>query len=542
MSARLKIWVCVLALGFLVAGCGGSKGSASAPVGESAATQLANSVSIGNYKSLSLAQEESKSSSTVKTAYLHKMFDYATSFLMSSAHAQTADCSAATDVLKLVGITDGGAIDPISVTATGTDQCGVGFTDMFNSVNYILLVGEGLYKDGQTCNLVFLQKSNGNMFCVGEAQAARYKIKGSKNWSNYAILQESNDGRYMFLEATAQIFKNNVISGEITKILRFDLSDLSAGPKVTTVYEGYNTSWMGSYSASSEYEGFYVYGYTGLDSGNMAIQYYRYVSNGSSYVSVQRAQYVSFDANGVPSKKTIDFNAVNNWGWINVNCWLRKTTEPTKAFFVTNGGIYSVDNSSNSTVVPSVVQQNTALCQNSWGVNTIARRGDTYYSVVNNYNFGYNYGMYGSSASSISLISNDLSGSDLITPISNVANDSAWGWSQNKIVTSLDYLYITLPNTDNWYNYGASANKGDAVIQVDPASYVAQLVVDKTSGYLIMSVDANMTDNKVKLTGRLKNTDDLDKFAGTISGGVSPSFTVDTSSTSTYKPVSIIKL
>ena len=56
---------------------------------------------------------------------------------------------------------------------------------------------------------------------------------------NYAILQNSEDGNYMFLEATAQIFKNNVLTGEITKLLRFDLTDLNSGPQAKTIYEGY---------------------------------------------------------------------------------------------------------------------------------------------------------------------------------------------------------------------------------------------------------------------------------------------------------------
>jgi hypothetical protein len=90
---------------------------------------------------------------------------------------------------------------------------------MFEAGNYILLTGDGIYKDDLTCNLVFLNKSNGELFCVGESAPAKYDILGKSAWKNYARLQLSTDKNYLFLEAAAVIFdSNNQITGKKTKI------------------------------------------------------------------------------------------------------------------------------------------------------------------------------------------------------------------------------------------------------------------------------------------------------------------------------------
>jgi hypothetical protein len=550
----------IITLSTLLIACGGgtknsSTSSSTPPVANaSQSNQLANSISIGGYSSLSVAELSATSSSSTTRTVFNKVLNNLASLFVKSSIAQTStECSASTDIKKLVGISSDGSITPISVTQ-GTDQCGVGFLDMFDAKNYVLLVGEGIYKDDLTCNLVFVKKADGEMFCVGETQAARYKIKGSKNWSNYAVLQVSNDGNYMFLEATAQIFKNNILSGEITKLLRFDLTDLNAGPQAKTLYEGYNTSWMsGMYTSNgtSEYEGFFINGYVGLDNGNLAIQYYRYVSNGSSYVSANRAQYVSFDSAGNPVKSNIDFSSsFGQSSWPQINCWLKTSDNPSKAYLVSNaaynyggyinGGtgysLYSIDAPSSSTnVIPTVVVSSTALCQNSYAANTLARRGNTYYSVTNSYNYsGTNYG----GGTSTFLVANDLSGNpDVQTPIS--FNSSGWGWNSSKITTSKDYLYVTLPQSSwSWWD-----NLGDTIIQVTPGTGAVATAISSANSYLVTSVSANLNDNLVKVSGRIKTTDDLTKFVGTINGAASsPTFTVDTTASTGYKPITIVKL
>jgi hypothetical protein len=530
---------------------------AAAPVANtSASNQLAGSVAIGGYTSLSVAQLATPtSSSSTRTAFNRVFQNLASLFVKNSVAQATTACSSSSDVMKLVGIGSDGSLTPIAVTL-GTDACGVGFLDMFDAKNYVLLVGEGIYKDDLTCNLVFVKKADGQMFCVGETQSARYKIKGSKSWGNYQILQVSEDGNFLFLEASAQTFKNNIQTGELTKLLRFDLTDLNAGPQAKTIYEGFNTNWMstmyGSSNASTEQEGFAIQGYVGLDNGNLAIQFYRNFSNGSSWFSVNRAQYVSFDSAGNPVKSNIDFSGgfgSNNWP--SISCWLKTSANPSKAYLVTNAsysyggymagggtgyGIFSIDapSSGATTVMPNVVVQRTALCSNSWSANTITRRGNTYYSVTNSYN--YNGSSFGSGTSTY-LVSNDLTGGP-DTQIALSFNSNGWGWSNSKITTSKDYLYVTLPQTSySWWD-----NSGDSVIQVNPLGGSVSTAINSSSSYLVSSVSASLIDNAVKVSGRIKSSDDLAKFVGTITGATTPVFTLDTTNSTGYKPITVVKL
>jgi hypothetical protein len=135
------------------------------------------------------------------------------------------------------------------------------------------------------------------------------------------------------------------------------------------------------------------------------------------------------------------------------------------------------------------------------------------------------------------MISNSLDGNpDSIIPIN--FNNSGWGWNSSKIINSKDYLYVTLPNTSwAWWN-----TAGDTIIQVDPTTGSFVDAISAASSYLITSASSTTSDNIVKVTGRKKDTDDLDKFSGTIQGGVTPRFDVDTSSSTSYKPVTIVKL
>lgn len=83
--------------------------------------------------------------------------------LISPAYAATC----AIDAYKLVGVNADGASTPIPVTAGGVDQCGIGFRSMFDAGKYILLTGDSIYKDDLISNLAFLNKSGGELFCVG---------------------------------------------------------------------------------------------------------------------------------------------------------------------------------------------------------------------------------------------------------------------------------------------------------------------------------------------------------------------------------------
>ena len=104
--------------------------------------------------------------------------------------------------------------------------------------------------------------------------------------------------------------------------------------------------------------------------------------------------------------------------------------------------------------------------------------------------------------------------------------------------SSKDYLYVTLPQqTMNCWD-----NLGDTLIQVTPATGAVATAIPSSSSYLITSVSSNMTDNIVKVSGRIKTSDDLTKFLGTITGSLSPIFNLDTTAATGYKPVTVVKL
>lgn len=187
-------------------------------------------------------------------------------FFIKPAIAQSSSLCQ-TDAYKLVGVGDDGSLTSLKVTQ-GTDSCNVGFREMFDLGSYILLTGEGIYKNDLTCNMVFLHKSTGSLYCVGENLASRYQITtaSSSNTGTAAGGSTSNaekvqtilsaDGKTTFALVNAQsttFDSNNQISGIKTKLLRFDLNDLDNGPKAAVLLEGFQSSWS-AYNTASEFE------------------------------------------------------------------------------------------------------------------------------------------------------------------------------------------------------------------------------------------------------------------------------------------------
>ena len=159
---RVLSHIGLLALVFALSACGGGGGGTSTSVtpsgtstsGSGAATdtvapvantsssnQLASSVSIRGYSSLSVAQLTTTSTtSSTRTAFNRVLQNLAGLFVKNSVAQASSTCTNSTDIMKLVGISSDGSVTPISVTL-GADACGVGFLDMFDAKNYILLVG-----------------------------------------------------------------------------------------------------------------------------------------------------------------------------------------------------------------------------------------------------------------------------------------------------------------------------------------------------------------------------------------------------------------
>ncbi len=230
---------------------------------EGSSTELASNVAINSFRSVSIA---ATTTTGVRTAsLLQRIQTDMASFFIKPAFAQSsAICQ--TDAYKLVGVGEDGSLTPLKVTK-GTDSCNVGFREMFDLGSYILLTGEGIYKNDLTCNIVFLQKSSGALFCVGESLTSRYQIATATSSNNMAagssvsnaekvqtILAADGSTSYALINAQSTTFdSNNQISGIKTKVLRFDLTDLSNGPKAAVILEGFQSSWQ-SYNTASEFE------------------------------------------------------------------------------------------------------------------------------------------------------------------------------------------------------------------------------------------------------------------------------------------------
>lgn len=199
---QTRLWPLVVAVisAIMLTACGGGGGSSTtttqtpvttAPVAATASNQLASPVSVAGYSALSIA---AKNSSSIQTAGIKDLLQNLFARLITPAYAAT--CS--TDAYRLVGVNSDGTSTPIAVTAGGVDQCGVGFRSMFDAGKYILLTGDGIYKDDLTCNLVFLNKSSGELFCVGESVPAKYDILSQSSWKNYPRIQLSDDKNSYF--------------------------------------------------------------------------------------------------------------------------------------------------------------------------------------------------------------------------------------------------------------------------------------------------------------------------------------------------------
>lgn len=280
--------------------CGGGGGSSTtaltpttqAPVastGANTSTELASSASVAGYRSLSIA---ARTTNGVQTASILQKFKATLAGLfIKPAFAQSTN-TCQTDAYKLVGVGEDGSLTPIQVTR-GADSCNVGFREMFDLGSYIMLTGEGIYKNDLTCNIVFLQKSSGALFCVGENLASRYQIVTASGTSTsttagsstsnaekvQTILDANGATTYALVNAQSTTFdSNNQISGIKTKVLRFDLTDAVIGPKAAVILEGFQMAWS-SYTTANEFE------YYSLDN-------YRLAKNGDVLTASNKSVWI----------------------------------------------------------------------------------------------------------------------------------------------------------------------------------------------------------------------------------------------------------
>jgi hypothetical protein len=113
---------------------------------------------------------------------------------------------------------------------------------------------------------------------------------------------------------------------------------------------------------------------------------------------------------------------------------------------------------------------------------------------------------------------------------------------------SKDYLYIKEPNSGGWTS---SSSPGDSFDRYNPTLFnntrlvgdqlgTAQSILINSNNISVQSIASTSTDNVIKIVGRRTDDADLVKVYGTIDeAGL---LTWATQNTSTYSPVTIVKL
>lgn len=578
----------------LLCGCGGGGGSSTAaPATESSSSQLAASVKLTGYAGLSLAQ--AKVSNGTQTASLNKLLNWVTDAVFPKAYAQaTAQCNY--DLLKLAGVASDGTLEKLAVT-TGADDCTTGFIDMYDGAKYILLTASGIYKDGLTCNLVLINKADGNLYCVGERSRSIYKISGADSWKAYEKLQVSDDGNYMFLETDSTVFdQNGQVTGIRTKLLRFDLTDDAKGPISSTLVEGFQQSWLNStFGYNTDSEGFSIKGYQGLNNGDLAILYQRYISTAGTWAQKLNAFYYTFNADGTYERVKFDDVSINTaltaaytaatttnqsgWtptgsqqNWYDISCFFKDSADANSFVFTIPywygynsgsqwySGLKSVifkgsRPAAGATTMPvSTIRGDSVICAqySSTGIGATptaygsgsrpSKVGDTYYALQSFDGWENN-----SWSQKTYLVANKFDGQPDTKQVISTSN--TWTGSR-KIYASKDYLFLKSPASGS--SWTLSSQPGDNLWRIDPRATLNPLVnnelnpldytvvINANQFISITKLATNNSDNIAKLTGRDLSDPDLTKIIGDIdANGL---FTKATAVNTTLQPVSIVKL
>ncbi|PUE54829.1 hypothetical protein B9Z36_12555 [Limnohabitans sp. Rim8] len=580
----------------LLCACGGGGGgTAAAPTVETSSSQLAASVKLTGYAGLSLAQ--TKVANGTQTASLGKLLDWVTDAVFPKAYAQaTVQCNY--DLLKLAGVASDGTLEKLPVT-TGADDCTTGFIDMYDGAKYILLTASGIYKDGLTCNLVLINKGDGNLYCVGERSRSIYKISGADSWKAYEKLQVSDDGNYMFLETDSTVFdQNGQVTGIKTKLLRFDLTDDKKGPVASTLVEGFQQAWLNNtFGYNTESEGFSIKGYQGLNNGDVAILYQRYISTSGTWAQKLNAFYYTFAADGSYDRVKFDDTSINSaltnaytqatvgngqsWTsmpaqqkWYDISCFFKDSADNNSFVFTIpywygyydttstqwKSGLQSVifkgskPAAGAATMPVSTIRGDSSICAqySSTGIGATptmngsgsrpSKVGETYYALQSWDGWdGIRW------SQKTYLIANKFDGAADVKQVISTSN--TWTGSR-KIYATKDYLFLKSPA--DGMAWTSTSQPGDNLWRIDPAATLHALVgselnpldykvvIDASEFISIAKLATSATDNAAKLTGRDLADPDLTKIIGDIdAAGL---FTKATAVNTTLQPVSIVKL
>jgi hypothetical protein len=335
---KLKFFICSIAIATLTA-CGGGSDLASVPLTPLTQAPVAASADINDRITVptgavgfALAQTRELSSTTTASnaTGLMRVFAALSDFFIKPAHAQ-ASRSCVTDALKLVGIDNNGEMTELPVT--DNDVCDVGFREMFDAGNYVMLTGEGLYKGDLTCNLVFLHKETGKLFCVGESYPSRYEINvatsssstgsspaysmGGQSASPAAqklqlVKNANNPGvaDYILLATNSTSFDSTgQTNGKKVKLMRFNLKDLEVGPTVQLLAEGLEQNWM-QQANSKENLSFTLENYKIARNGDVfaIYSYYLWTQNPWSSTQKRSVNFFTYDDQDVVTVKKVNGN------------------------------------------------------------------------------------------------------------------------------------------------------------------------------------------------------------------------------------------
>jgi hypothetical protein len=563
---KLKVLIGSVALGALVA-CGGGGGgsSAAAPAANSGSQQLVASLpQISTLAALKLQTNSAIAAIQPEETYyamarnaLRKASLMAYNAIVPSAYAQSAETttSNACNVKQLVGIKASDSSEE-TLTLTGNTSACVGVTDMFDGKTYILLATEGVYKDDKTCNIVFVQKSTGTLFCLGEKQRSRYNFSKQKSsststagattpaasgssWKTYEILQATENNEFIFLETKVDLFDDSGSkTGELIKIVRFDLRDQVGGPKATTVLQGENTSWF-SWSNGGDNSWFTVYGYSGLENGDLAASYQLSVNNSmfgeSTWVS--KSTYFHFEeSTGTYDTIDVDLSQLNAQGsnsssvsywWDQIKCFL--SSDDSGFYFVKNNtgggsGAYMLskgyfDPSSRQVVLSNV--GSTDLCA-SWAPNSIIKVGSSYYGSKSQGTWNWDPATNTSTSFvTATVFKRDMSASSDVD-IASVQIDRDWATPTLSLSQDATRAYLTMGAYEKWaWANGGSTRKliGAEVYSIDmtnPSAVTTNRVLAGSENIWVSAISNLGSDGVFQFSGRDLNAALLDKVDVTI--------------------------
>lgn len=433
----------------------------------------------------------------------------------ASSSASSASSSSTCNVKNLIALDANGVEKEISLTGA-TDEC-VGVTDMFDGKNYVLLAAEGVYSGKKVCNLIFVQKSSGQLFCVGEEQRSRYSFsrKDGNNWKKYEILQATENGNYVFLEAKVDLYSDSGDkTGELIKIIRFDLTNALIGPIAESVLEGENTAWY-NWGNSGDTSYFTIWGYSGLENGDLAVSYQLSLYNNtfSQWAYNSRSTYYQYDTN---SNKfvahPVDLSRLgssgSNW-WDSIKCFL-KSGENGFNFVASVNGTYKLikgEYSSNNVSLTEVGA--TQLCT-SWGPSSIVKAGSKYYGIAqsssNNWQWDSNTGAYTGSIS-FDVFSRDVTASaDVIK--ARVTIDGR-GWATPALYVSDDEgtAFVAMGAYEEWRwnptTYVSQRKQfGAEIYKVNMSSGANSKVVQTSDNIWISAISNIGKDGSLQFSGR----------------------------------------